>query len=159
MDTSSGDEVYEGWIDKWRRWKHVWCESKEPVVNFYVRFLCKDGHYDPEQHACLASQLSVVLGNARIKRDGLMYIATDSIGDDIIIKIIKCNGKDVDKFGVVTFNLSMFIRKDILVLVRTLEYMGHGVIHNGGQIVSSDYEVSFKPSKMPCRDDPVWELV
>jgi len=159
MNTTTGDEVYEGWIDKWRRWKYMWCESKEPVVNFYVRFLCKDGDYNPEHHACLASKLSDVLGTSRIKKDGLMYITTPQVGVDITIRIIKYNGKYVDRFGIVTFDLSLFLRRDILVLVKTLEYLGHGVIHNGGHIISTDYEVSFKPSKMPCHDDPVWEFI
>ena len=158
MESKTGDEVYGNWMDNWRKWKFSWCESNEPLITFYIRFICKNGQYTDDEYADLAEFIGTSIGKTSIDRDGVINIHSNNIGSVVSLKIIKHDGKYIDKFGIVTLKLNMFLRKYIIILSKTLEFMGYGVIHNSGQIVSNDYSSNFMPCKMPSRDDPIWGI-
>ena len=161
MDSSTGDEVYGHWINNWRKWKFAWCQdTKDPVITFYVRFICKNGEYTEDEYADLADNIGTSIGKTHIDRDGRINIHSRNIGSIVSIEIVKNNkGGYVDRFGIVTFKLNMFLRKYILDLCKILECMEYGVIHNNGVIVSAEYDTTsnLNPSKLPMRDDPVWK--
>lgn len=157
MNSEKGDEIYGQWMTNWRKWKFAWCESDEPVILFYIKFICKNGIYTNKDYGDLCSYLETCIGKTHIDRDGILNINSKNIGTNITIEIVKINDKYVDRFGIVTFKLNMFLRKYIIILCKTLEFMGHGLIHNNGIVVSSDYNNDhYSPSKLPERDDPVW---
>jgi len=156
MNSDLGDEVYGIWINNWRKWKFAWCDSTEPVISFYVRFICKDYVYTNTEYGDFASYIESCIGKTNIDRNGILNINNHDVGNNnITIEIVKINDKYVDKFGIVTLKLSMFPRKKILIICKILEMMEYGVIYNGS-ITSHDYNVNFTPSKLPERDDPIW---
>ena len=161
MESTTGDEIYSGWIDKWRKWKHAWFDSNEPIMVFFVRFISKDGKYSNEEHADLSSMISSTIPSCRIKRNGTLSIQNEN-GSGVCgeIQIVSNNKKCyTDRFGIVSLKFDMCIRRDILTTVKAIERMGHGVLHDGGKIISSDYnDFPGRPRKLPMRDDPIWDL-
>jgi len=160
MNSDIGDEIYGRWINNWRKWRFAWCESIEPVISFEIRFISKNGIYTNKEYGELSSYLETCIGKTHIDRDGIMNIHNNDVGNNnITVEVVKKSNIYVDKFGIVTFKLNMFPRKCIIILCKTLEFMGYGVIYNNGIIVSSDYNYDFSiPSKLPERDDPIWYI-
>lgn len=156
MEGKSCDSVYADWVSTWRKWKHAWCESRDPVVQFCIRAITRDRIYTPENHAELTEELCRSVGSSRMGRDSTIIVSTRSNVLSTISSTLR-----VDEFGIITFKLSLFPRKDILRVVLCLENLGYGVIHDGGRVFSREYNDSQDPSqkRMPLRDDPVWRYV
>ena len=157
MEGKSYDSVYSDWVHTWRKWKHAWCESGDPVVQFCIQAITRDRSYTPEDHAEFTGALCETVGLSRMNRDSTITVSTRSNVLSTISSTLR-----VDEFGIVTFKLSLFTRSDILRVVLCLENLGYGVIHDGGRVSSRDYTQSQDPSsqkRMPVRDDPVWKYV
>ena len=155
LGVTSNEEVYADWVFKWRLWRKSWCESNEPVVEFYLQFVCKRGTYNPTDLADLASAIgSSGVGPSRIDKSGVIEVRNGAV----VLPTISANGED--RLGIVTLKLSFFSRREILTIALILENLGHGVLHDNGRVVSTCYSNCAKsPRKMPCRDDPVWAIV
>lgn len=149
MPSSHNDRVYADWMSKWRLWKHAWCESDEPVVEFYLQFISKERVYGPVLHAEFASRVGA---SSIDKKTGVIEVRNGAVVLPTISKVYE------DQFGVVTLKLSFFSRREILSMALVLENLGHGVLHDGGIIVGSSVK-TMNPRKMPCRDDPVWLII
>lgn len=165
MDSNIPDTTYTGWLGRWRKWKYMWTESTEVVIQFDIKFICRQKRVPDDFYGDLSSHITDRIGNNRIHKNGIIRIHTPYMNPSFSdLEIVKTpNGKQNDEFGIVTIRLDMIARKDILKIVRILEDMGHGVIHNGGIIVSStvkDYNTTSIKNKLPHRDDdPVWDYV
>ncbi len=156
MEGKSYDGVYTDWVHTWRKWKNAWCESGDPVVQFCIQVITRDRKYTPENHAEFTRALGETVGLSRVNRDSTITVST---GLNVLSTI--SSTLRVDEFGIVTFKLSLFPRRDILRVVLCLENLGYGVIHDGGRVFSRDYIDSQDSSqkRMPLRDDPVWRYV
>lgn len=152
----ANDEPYTDWISKWRLWKKAWCENDEPVVEFYIKFICKGGTYNPNHHADLASSIgSSRIGSSRIDKSGVIQVRNGAVVQPTISTVI-----NQDRLGIVTLSLSFFSRPEILTIAVVLEKLGHGVLHDNGRVISTSYPNDDKsPRKMPFRDDPVWQII
>lgn len=156
MMTTNNDELYVDWISKWRLWKNAWCENSEPVVEFYLKFVCKRGSYNPTDHANLAADVSRSIGSSRVDKSGIMEVSNGAV----VLPKISLLSKSPDRLGIVTLKLSFFSRPEILKIAVVLENLGHGVLHDNGRVISKNYpNVDRSPRKMPCRDDPVWAII
>ncbi len=156
---SESDEVYRKWIINWRRWKNYWCNDTEPVVLFHLRFICKNKTFTGYEYAEMSSFFNDI-GKTNIDRKGIININSKLLSNHFFsIELVKHDDKYIDRFGIVTFKLHMFTRKHILTIVKIIEQLGYGVIHNNGIIVSSEYEINYTPSKLPDRDDPVYNYI
>lgn len=152
----SNDEVYVDWISKWRLWKKAWCESDEPVVEFYMKFICKQRTYNPTDHADFTSEISRSIGSSRVDKSGVIQVSNGAV---VLPTIYTVNQ---DRLGIVTLRLSFFSRPEILTIAVVLEKLGHGVLHDDGRVTSSSNSYSNddkSPRKMPFRDDPVWAII
>ena len=153
LGVTSNEEIYVDWVFKWRLWKKAWCESDEPVVEFYMQFVCKGGTYNPTDLADLASAIARI-GPSSIGKSGVIEVRNGAV----VLPTISANSED--RLGIVTLKLSFFSRREILTIALILENLGHGVLHDNGRVISSCYPNFAKsPRKMPCRDDPVWAIV
>lgn len=151
----ANDELYVDWMSKWRMWKKAWCENDEPVVDFYVKFICKGGIFRPTDHADFASEVCIV-GSSRIDKSGVIQVSNGAV----VLPTITVT--PTTSFGIVTLRLSFFSRPEILTIAVVLEKLGHGVLHDNGRVVSNStsYPNDDKsPRKMPFRDDPVWAII
>lgn len=148
------EEVYVDWVLKWRLWRKAWCESDEPVVEFYMQFVCKGGVYKPEDHGDLASAIGSSIGPCRVDKSGVIEVRNGAV----VLPTLAANSED--RLGIVTLKLSFFSRREILTIALILENLSHGVLHDNGRVISTCYPNYAKsPRKMPCRDDPVWAIV
>ena len=155
MEAASNDELYVDWMSKWRLWKRAWCESDEPVVQFYIKFISKGGTYNPVAHADLAAGVSRSIGPSKIDRNGIIEVRNGAV---VLPTISTSVGQD--RLGIVTLKLSFFSRPEILKVALVLEDLGHGVVHDNGRVVSSLYHNDERtPRKMPWRDDPTWSII
>ncbi|CAM9256311.1 unnamed protein product, partial [Sphacelaria rigidula] len=162
MNPGFNDEIYVEWMSKWRLWKKAWCESDESVVQFYLKFIGKQGKYSPADHADFSASVVRFLGPSRIDKKGVIEVGNGAVVRPTISVIESGSTNTVyqDRLGIVTLKLSFFSRKDILKIALALEMLGHGVLHDNGRVVSSSYANEEKPPrKMPFRDDPVWSIV
>lgn len=160
MDVAPNDELYVDWITKWRLWKKAWCESDDPVVQFYVQLISKDGVYTATHHAELADGLAKSIGPPTIDQNGVIEIRNGAVVLPTIYTTTNAINRCQDRLGIVTLKLSFFSRPEILKVVLVLEDIGHGVLHDNGRVVSSRYANSIEtPRKMPWRDDPVWAII
>jgi len=166
MDPGIPDATYTGWLNRWRKWKYLWLESTEPVVQFDIRFICREKKLSEEFYGDLSSYMSDRMDKSRIQKNGTIRVhtpyMTPAFSELEILKIP--NGEKIDGLGIVTIRLNMFSRKDILVIVKIIEDMGHGVIHNGGIVFSSvineHIQESSVKNKLPHRDeDPIWDYI
>jgi len=153
------DAEYIEWLSKWNKWKFEWCDSDEVVVHFQIKAIVKH-KYSPEKHADFTEALSREIGPSRIGRDSTITINTKY---SPVPAEITCEKLSTDEFGIVTFDISFLARKDILRVAKCLESLGHAVIHNGGIISSSGYNVEENSRvikrKMPHISDPVWKFI
>lgn len=146
----ANDELYVDWMSKWRLWKKAWCENEEPVVDFYMKFICKNGIFRPTDHADLATGI----GSSRIDKSGVIHVSNGAV----VLPTISVANED--RLGIVTLRLSFFSRPEILKIAVVLEKLGHGVLHDNGRVISNSYPNDDKsPRKMPFRDDPVWAII
>lgn len=162
MNPGFNDEIYVGWISKWRLWKKAWCESDESVVQFYLKFIGKGGKYSPADHADFAASVAKLVGPSKVDKRGVIEVRNGAVVTPTIYVIgsDEANNACQDRLGIVTLKLSFFCRRDILKIALILEILGHGVLHDNGRVVSLPYPNEDKgPRKMPYRDDPVWFLV
>lgn len=149
MEFNSKEDVYLDWIKKWRKWRHAWTESDDVVVEFCIQIIPMDGKYSLNDHAELCHQINTTIGRSRISKDGVMEIR-HSTTEESRLRILH-------KSTIVVFALDMFKRKDIIVLVKTIECIGHSVIHNGG-IISNSFDTGSMKYIMPHIDDPIWNV-
>lgn len=159
MNTRTNDEVYVDWMTKWRMWKNAWVDCEEQIVDFFIKFISKNKQYSPIDHAEFASHLNDYIATCKVDKSGNIEIHNQST---VLpqIELLSPSSSDQDRFGIVSLKLGFFTRRDILKVTLILESLGHGVIHDDGRIVSRDYSNdSMSPRRMPCRDDPVWNIV
>ena len=151
----ANDELYVDWMSKWRLWKKAWCENDEPVVDFYIKFICKGGIFKPTDHADLASEVGHAIASSRIDKSGVLQVNNGAVVLPTISVIPTTN-----RLGIVTLRLSFLSRPEILKIAVVLEKLGHGVLHDNGRVISTSYPNDDKsPRKMPFRDDPVWAII
>lgn len=157
MARKPGDSTYMEWISTWRRWKSSWCESRDTVVSFTVKAIVKGGNYTPNDHANFVDILKERIGHSRIEKDSTITISTECPTPSTI----SCDNLKLDEFGILTYKLSFFSRREILQIVKCIEIVGNGVIHDGGRILSIGYNTGKDTSlkSLPYRDDPVWNFV
>lgn len=150
---------YVEWMSKWSQWRSEWVESTEVIVHFQIKAIVKN-KYSPTNHADFAHLLSSRVAPSRVCRDSTITIHTKY---SPVAAEITCGNLTRDEFGIVTFDISFLARQDILRVAKCLEDLGHGVIHDGGIISSSDYNVEENPRvikrKMPHHDDPIWAFI
>jgi len=154
---AANDELYVDWMSKWRLWKKAWCENDEPVVDFYVKFICKGGIFRPTDHADLASEICTSIGSSRIDKSGVIQVSNGAV---VLPTITPTTNQD--RLGIVTLRLSFFSRPEILRIAIVLEKLGHGVLHDNGRVTSNPTSYpndDLSPRKMPFRDDPVWAII
>jgi len=149
MGTIITEDIYIDWINKWRRWKDAWFTKDDIVVEFCIQFVPLD-KYTPNNHADLCQELDKSIGRSRICRDGLIIIRQYTTNESIV--------RVLNNSNIVTLGLDMFARRDILILVKILESLGHSVLHNGS-IVSNGYNFGRRKYMLPYQDDPIWNLI
>ena len=160
MNIRNNDEVYTDWMIKWRLWKNAWSDSDEEIVEFFIQFISNDHKYTPNDHGDLAGSISDSIGLCKIDKEGVIEIHNNSTVIPKISVLFQDKLKYTDRFGIVSLRFSFFTRRDILKVALILETLGHGVIHDDGRIISSDYGNLCKfPKKMPSRDDPIWVII
>jgi len=144
----------------------MWTESTEVVVQFDIKFICRQKRISDDFYSDLSSHISSRIGKNSINKEGVIKINTPYMNPSFSeLEIVNTpSGGKSDDFGIVMLRLNMFARKHILTIVKILEDMGHGVIHNGGIIVSSvakDYTPkTLIKNKLPHRDDdPIWDYI
>lgn len=146
------EDTYLDWIHKWRKWKNAWYYSEDVVVEFCIQFIPIKG-YNMNHHAQLCSRINDIICRSTINKDGIMIIGYGS-GRERTIRILnKC-----ESFNIISISLDMFTRKEILIVAKILEEIGHGVIHNGG-FISTGFDIGNRKYKMPFREDPIWDMV
>jgi len=105
------EEVYGKWIINWRKWKNYWCDDYEPVVLFHIRFICQDKTFTYYEYAEMSSFFNCI-GKTSIDRQGVININSKLLSNHFFsIELVKHNEEYMDKFGIVTFKLHMFTRK------------------------------------------------
>ena len=164
MEENNGDEIYHDWLAKWRKWKHAWCNSDELLVAFSVRAIAKNRTYSEDDHADLANQICKFTGSkvSINKAAEILCHVSPSVTSVLTVTTPGKRRPACDRLGVVTFQLSFFTRKNILKVALALEFLGHGVIHDNGRVVSNEYDNSCSANiqqKMPHRDDPIWAMM
>ena len=153
----ANDELYVDWMSKWRLWKKAWCDNDDPVVDFYIKFICKGGIFRPTHHADLASEIDHAIASSRIDKSGVIHVSNGAV---VLPTISVIPTTHQDRLGIVTLRLSFFSRPEILKIAVVLERLGHGVLHDNGRVISTSYPNDDKsPRKMPFRDDPVWAII
>ena len=163
MEEKNGDEIYHDWLAKWRKWKHAWCNSDELLVGFSIRAIAKNRTYSENDHANLAQELRKFTGS-KVSINKCAEIECYVSPSVTSVLTVTTQGKrpGCDRLGVVTFRLSFFTRRNILKVALALEFLGHGVIHDNGRVVSNEYDNSCSENlqqKMPYRDDPIWAIL
>ncbi|CAM9203883.1 unnamed protein product [Pylaiella littoralis] len=182
-------DTYNRWLDQFRKFKHEWIHSNEKVKCFVVHAIPPGNVYCTKTHCALATAIgSYCRSRTRINHreksisveDGTsmrpkLFFFTDKarrnypvdldFDHDFVLAVskIKCNTKPIDvldSFGMISYKLLDFKRSDILRVVRAMESVGFGVLHNGG-LVCSDIERTGEASdrycsRLPHREDPVW---
>jgi len=150
---------YVEWLSKWSQWKFQWTESTEVVVHFQIKAIVKN-KYLPDDYANFVHLLSDRVAPSRIGRDAVITINTKY---SPVPAEITCGNLARDEFGIVTFDISFLARQDILRVAKCLEDLGNGVIHDGGSIISNNYNIDANERnvkrKMPHRNDPVWMFI
>ena len=153
------EEVYGKWIINWRKWKKYWCDDYEPVVLFHIKFICKNKTFTFNEYAEMSSFFNCI-GKTSIDRKGIININSKVLSNHFFsVELVKHNEEYMDNFGIVTFKLHMFTRKQILTIVKIIEQLGYGVIHNNGIVVSCEYEINCNSSRLPYRDDPIYDCI
>lgn len=186
-------DTYFLWLEQFRRFKHKWVHSDEKVNVFAVHAIPPGRAYSTKTHIALANAIgSHCRTKARINyrdksvtvEDGTSLKPTMVFGNDksaknfpvdldfdhdfatavAKMKVSNTPMDVLDSFGIISYRLCDFRRVNILRVVRAMESVGFGVLHNGG-IVCSEEESTGQPSsdrvysKLPHRDDPVWLFV
>ena len=188
----SGMEAYVLWLEQFRKFKNKWIHSDDKISCFVVHAIPPGHSYSTKMHCDLVSAIgSRCRTKTRINHrekyfvveDGTPLKPTVSFKNDksrknypvdldfdhdfpSAVTKMKASSRHMDvldSFGVISYKLDDFKRVNILRLVRAMESLGFGVLHNGG-LICSDAESIGEPSdrflsKLPHREDPVWLLV
>lgn len=185
-------EAYVLWLEQFQKFKHKWIHSDEKVNCFVVSAIPPGHKYSTKMHCDLVAAIgSRCRTQTRINHREKSFVVEDGTSlkptvffnteksrknypidldfdynlESAVAKI-KTSPRHMDvldAFGVISYKLHDFKRVNILKVVRAMESMGFGVLHNGGLICSDSASVG-EPSdrflsKLPHREDPVWYLV
>ena len=181
-------EKYESWMKTWRTWHHKWIHSEEHITCFVLNAIPPNRKYSTNTHHLL----SLAIGDACDSETSINYREKTihvpdgssmrpfiefrnkksrdnypfTISQDVEFEESKTSYTSVDildKFGIISYNLMDFKRVNILKIVKAMESLGFGVVHNGG-IIKSIGASSCVPSdrfhiRLPYTDDPVWDHI
>ncbi len=185
-------EAYVLWLEQFRKFKYKWIHSEEKINCFVIHAIPPGHKYSTKTHCDLVAAIGLrcrakTRMNHRDKtfevEDGTSLKPTVHFRNDVsrknypndldfdrdpctAVAKMKASSRDMDvldSFGVISYNLLDFRRVNVLRVVRAMECMGFGVLHNGGLICSDADSVGEASdrhfSKLPHRDDPIWYLV
>ena len=185
-------EAYILWLEQFRKFKYKWIHSDEKVNCFVVHAIPPGQKYSTKTHCELVTAIGVrCKTKTRINHREKSFVVEDgtSLKPTILFNTekarknypvdldfdhnfatavakIKTSSRPMDVldcFGIISYKLHDFKRFDILRVVKAMESVGFGVVHNGG-IICSEKESIGEPSdrflsKLPHREDPIWFLV
>ena len=185
-------EAYVLWLEQFRKFKYKWIHSDDKINCFVVHAIPPGQEYSTKTHCDLVAAIGarcrtqtrmnhreksfVVEDGASLKPT--VFFNTEKARKNYPVDLdfdhnfvaavakIKTSSRPMDvldSFGIISYKLHDFKRVDILRVVKAMESVGFGVLHNGG-IVCSEKESAGQPSdrffsKLPHREDPIWFLV
>ena len=185
-------EAYVLWLEQFRKFKHTWVHSDEKVDRFVVHAIPPGRKYTTRTHCDLVAAIGLhCRAQTRMNHREKSFVVEDgtSLKPTVVFRTDKAaknypvdldfdhdfpsavakmkkssRPMDVlDSFGIISYELRDFQRCDVLRVVRAMESVGFGVLHNGGLVHSSSDSTGGPSdrylSKLPHREDPVWLLV
>lgn len=185
-------EAYVLWLEQFQKFKHKWVHSEDKVNCFVLHAIPPGQKYSTKTHCDLVTAIGArCRTQTRINHREKSFVVEDGTSlkpkiffntekakrnypvdldfdhnFSVAVAKIKTSSKPMDvldSFGMISYKLHDFKRVDILRVVKAMESVGFGVLHNGG-IVCSEEESVGEPSdrfssKLPHREDPVWFFV
>ena len=185
-------EAYVLWLEQFRKFKHKWIHSDEKVNCFVVHAIPPGHTYSTKTHCDLVAAIGLrCQARTRINHREKSFVVEDgtplkptvmfkndkslkNFPNDLdfdhdfrrAVTKLKASSRHIDvldSFGIISYKLQDFKRVNILRVVRAMESLGFGVLHNGG-LICSDSDSAGEPSdrflsKLPHREDPVWFFV
>lgn len=185
-------EAYVLWLEQFRKFKYTWIHSDEKINEFVLHAIPPGHKYSTKMHCDLVAAIGArCQAKTRIDHREKSFVVEDGTSlrptvffntqkskknypvdldfdHDLASAVAKIKTSSrhmdvLDPFGVISYKLLDFKRVNILRVVRAMESVGFGVLHNGGLICSDSASVG-EPSdrfmsKLPHREDPVWFLV
>jgi hypothetical protein len=182
-------EAYVLWLEQFRKFKYKWIHCDDKINCFVVHAIPPGQKYTTKTHCDLVTAIGTrCCTQTRINHREKSFVVEDgtSLKPTVFfhteksrknypvdldfdhnftaaVAKIKTSSTPMDVlncFGIISYELHDFKRVDILRVVKAMESIGFGVLHNGG-IVYSEKESCGEPSerflsKLPHREDPVW---
>lgn len=185
-------EAYVLWLEQFKKFKYKWIQSDDKINCFVIHAIPPGQKYSTKTHSDLVTTIGTrCRAQTRINYREKSFVVEDGTAlkptvffntekarknypvdldfdQNFVAAVAKIKKSStpmdvLDSFGMISFNLHDFKRVDILRVVKAMESVGFGVLHNGG-IICSEKESSGEPSdrffsKLPHREDPIWFLV
>lgn len=185
-------EAYILWLEQFRKFKHTWIHADDKINCFVVSAIPPGHQYTTKIHCELVAAIgSWCRTKTRMNHREKSFVVEDGTSlkptvffnseksrknypvdldfdHDFAAAVAKMKTSSrhmdvLDCFGMISYKLHDFKRVNILRVVRAMESVGFGVLHNGG-LICSDAESTGQSSdrylsKLPHREDPVWLLV
>lgn len=182
-------EAYVLWLEQFRKFKFKWIHSDDKINCFVVYAIPPGNKYTTKTHCDLAAAIgarcqtktrinhrekSVVVEDGTSVKPTICFKTEKSRKNypvdldfdhdfGVAVKKMKTSSAPMDvldSFGIISYELHDFTRGNILRVVRAMESLGFGVLHNGGLVCSEKDSTGESSerflSKLPHRDDPVW---
>jgi len=186
-------EAYVLWLEQFRKFKYKWIHSDDKINCFVIHAIPPCQKYSTKTHCDLVAAIGLrCRTTTRINHREKSFVVEDGTSlkptiffntekarknypvdldfdhHNFVAAVTKMKTSSrqmdvLDSFGIISYKLHDFKRVDILRVVRAMESVGFGVLHNGG-IICSEKESVGEPSdsflnKLPHREDPIWFLV
>lgn len=182
-------EAYVLWLEQFRKFKYKWIHSEDKINCFVVHAMPPGNKYSTKTHFDLVTAIgarcqtktrinhrekSVVVEDGTPLKPTIFFNAEKSRKNypvdmdfdhdfSVAVKKMKISSTPMDvldSFGMISYKLHDFTRVNILRVIRAMESVGFGVLHNGGIVCSEKESTGVSSdtfsSKLPHRDDPIW---